>query len=186
MIHRIVPSEPIGRVLTCLMLLVGTGFAANDQGEAKAAASASTLHVTHILGLEGTSNNANGGLSIQGDVLRFQKSDGARTEISIRSVQDIWLGEEDKQVGGVPMALGRAATPFGGGRVIGLFSHKKYDTVTLQYLDANGGCHGAIFQLHKGQGQVAKNELVAQGARVTHLEDQAAKQATPEAKNESK
>jgi hypothetical protein len=125
MIHRIVPSELIGPILACLILVVGLGVAADDHGEAKAAASGSTLRVTHILGLEGISNNTNGDLSIQGDALRFQKSDGARTEISIRSVQDIWVGEENKQVGGVPMALGRAATPFGGDRVIGLFSHKK-------------------------------------------------------------
>jgi len=56
------------------------------------------------------------------------------------------------------MALARR-TPFGGGRVIGLFAHKKYDTVTLQYVDANGGFHGAILQMNKGHGQILKNEL---------------------------
>jgi hypothetical protein len=185
MIHRIVPSEPIGRILMCLMLLAGTGVAADDHGEATAA-SGPTLHVTHILGFEGISSKANGDLSIQGDALRFKESDGSGAQITIGSIQDVFLGQEDKQVGGVPLALGRVATPFEGGRVIALFSHKKYDTVTLQYLDANGGLHGAIFQLNKGQGQVAKNELVAQGARITHLEDQARKQATPDANNDGK
>ena len=186
MIHRIVPSEPIGRVLTCLMLLVGTGFAADDQGGAKAAASASTLHVTHILGFEGISSNTNGDLSIQGDVLRFKKSDGSGAQITIGSIQDVFLGEEDKQVGGVPLALGRAATPFEGGRVIGLFSHKKYDTVTIEYLDSNRGFHGAIFQLNKGQGQALENQLAAEGAHITKPEDQATKQGTQETSNEDK
>jgi hypothetical protein len=186
MIHRIVPSEAIGRILTCLMLLAGTGVAADDHGEANAAASGPTPHVTHILGFEGISSNASGDLSIEGDALRFKKSDGSGAQITIGSIQDVSLGEEDKQVGGVPLVLGRVATPFEGGRVIALFSHKKYDTVTLQYLDANGGFHGAVFQLNKGQGRVVKNELVAQGARVTPLEDQARKQAAPEANNDGK
>jgi hypothetical protein len=70
--------------------------------------------------------------------------------------------------------------------VIALFSHKKYDTLTLEYLDSNGGRHGVIFQLNKGQGQVFRHKLVAEGAHVTDLEHQAAKQRTSEAKNESK
>ncbi len=70
-------------------------------------------------------------------------------------------------MGGVPVALGRAATPFGGGRVIALFSHKKYDTVTVEYLDPSGGLHGTIFQMNKGQGQVLRDELLAAGAHIT-------------------
>src|ERR1700757_3909575 len=140
MIHRIVPSKHIGRMLTCLILLVWyrTGLMAQDYAPADTQASGSPLHVTHVLGFEGMSNNANGDLSIQGDALRFQKSDRSSAQITIGSIQDVSLGEQDKQVGGVPMALGRAATPFGGGRVIGLFAHKKYDTVTVQYLDPSG------------------------------------------------
>ena len=33
------------------------------------------------------------------------------------------------------MKLGKAAAPFGGGRVVSLFAHKKYDTLTLEYVD---------------------------------------------------
>ena len=189
MIHRIVPSKQVGRILTCLILLVcyRTGLLmAQDHGAADTPASGSTLHVTHILGFEGISNNANGELSIQGDTLRFQKSAGPPAQILISCIQDLSLGEEDKQVGGVPMALTRAATPYGGGRVIGLFSHKKYDTITLEYLDRNGGFHGTIFQLNKGQGQVLRNELEAKGTHVTRLEDEATKRSTQEVKNEAK
>ena len=73
-------------------------------------------------------------------------------------------------MGGMPMALGRAATPYGGGRVIGLFAHKKYDFMTLEYFDSNGGFHGAIYQLNKGQGQVLADELGAKGVHVSGLE----------------
>jgi hypothetical protein len=78
-------------------------------------------------------------------------------------------------VGGIPLALGRAATPFGGGRVIGLFSHKKYDFLTLESFDANGGFHGTIYQLNKGQGEALANELAAKGVHVSGLRIDVAK-----------
>ena len=195
MIQKLVPSEHvrdahflIGRTLACVMSLVwfSTGLVAQNQGGVKSSASGSTMRVTHVLGLDAVPSNANGNLSVQGEALQFQKGDGATAQISIASIQEVVVGEEDKQVGGTPMALGRAATPFGGGRVIGLFSHKKYDTLTVEYLDPNGGFHGVIFQLNKGQGQVLRNELVAEGARVTPLADQDTKQSTPEIKNDNK
>ena len=39
-------------------------------------------------------------------------------------------------MGGLPLTLGEAAAPYGGGRVVSLFAHKKYDTLTLEYVDA--------------------------------------------------
>ena len=84
-------------------------------------------------------------------------------QVQIASVRDAFLGGESKQVGGLPMTLGKAATPFGGGRVVSLFAHKKYDTLTVEYVDGSGGVHGAIFQLNKGQGGLTRDELVARG-----------------------
>ena len=84
------------------------------------------------------------------------------------------------------MMMGKAAVPFGGGRVVSLFSHKKYDSVTVEYLDSNGGLHGAIFRLSKGQGDSFKKTLVANGAHIALLPDRATKQRTPEGTNESK
>ena len=188
MIDRIVPSKHIGRILTCLMLLVcyGTGLMARDHNAADPPASGSPLHVTHILGFEGISNNATGELSIQGDTLRFQKSNGTSAQIAIVSIQDLSLGGQDRQVGGVPMMLAKSAAPYGGGRVVSLFSHKKYDTVTLEYVDPNGGFHGAIFQLNKGQGEILKSKLDAAGAHITRPDDETTKGKTQETNNEVK
>src|SRR5205085_2433474 len=121
-----------------------------------------------------------------GDALRFQKSNGSSAQIAIGSIQEVSLGEQDKQVGGTPMTLATAAAPYGGGRVISLFAHKKYDTVTLEYLDPNGGFHGAIFQLNKGQGEVLKSKLEAEGEHVTQMGNETAKPSTQETKNEVK
>lgn len=186
MLGGIVPLNKIDRRLMCLMFLSCYGVMAQDNAAASTGASGAVLQVTHILGFENISSNAKGDLSIQGNALRFQKSDGSGARITVGSIQDVFLGEQDKQVGGTPMALGKVAAPYGGGRVISLFAHKKYDTVTLQYLDPDGGFHGAIFQLSKGQGQVLENELEALGAHVTRLEDHITTRMTQETKSEVK
>jgi hypothetical protein len=186
--HNSNASSLIDRLMAYTILLVWCSTAMvsqNPSGPANAAESPG-IRVTHVLGLEGVSSNTTGNLTIEDNTLQFQKSGGATNHVSIASIQDVFLGEQSKQVGGLPMTLGKAATPFGGGRVISLFSHKKYDTLTVEYLDVNGGLHGAIFQLNKGQGQVIKNELVAKGVHVTEVEVQVKKQSTPEAESESK
>jgi len=178
----------INRLLAYTILLVwfSTAMLAQDPSAQVSVAGVPGIRVTHVLGLEGASSNAKGNLTIQDKAMQFQKGGGATTQVSIDSIQDVFLGEQSKQFGGLPMTLGKAATPFGGGRVISLFSHKKYDTLTVEYLDVNGGLHGAIFQLNKGQGQVIKNELVAKGVHVTEVEIQPKKQNTSEVESESK
>jgi hypothetical protein len=89
---------------------------------------------------------------------------------------------QDKEVGGTPLAIGRAAVPFGGGRVIALFAHKKYDVVTVKYRDSDGGFHGAIFQVNKGEAQGLKSELEAGGAQVTEAGNQPKRQKQEESR----
>ena len=186
MIYRIDLSKQIGRMFTCLTFLVcyHEAVMAQDRAATDIQTVTSRLHLTHILGFEGISKNANGDLSIQDGYLRFQKSGNSSAQIPVGSIQNLTLGEQDKQVGGLSMRAAKSAVPYGGGRVISLFSHKKYDTATLQYVDINGGFHGAIFQLNKGQGQVLRSELEAAGAHITHVET--AKGSTQETKNEVK
>jgi hypothetical protein len=145
-----------------------------------------SIRATHLLGFEDSKSNANGTLSIQNDALQFQKDGKPAVQVKVASVQDVFVGEQSKQVGGTAMTLGKAATPFGGGRAISLFAHKKYDTVALEYVDANGALHGAIFQLDKGQAELLKNELVAKGAHVSQGADEPAKQSKTEVSNEPK
>src|SRR5882757_2357407 len=145
-----------------------------------------STRATHLLGFANARNNGTGILSVQDDSLHFQQDGKPGAQVKIGSVRDVFLGGESKQVGGLPMTLGKAAAPFGGGRVVSLFGHKKYDTVSLEYVDADGGIHGAIFQLAKGQGELVENELVAQGVTINSRQDQSAKQSATEAKHEDK
>jgi len=106
--------------------------------------------------------------------------------VKIALVRDVFLGAESKQVGGLPMTLGKTAAPFGGGRVVSLFAHKEYDTLTLEYVDADQGIHGAIFQLTKGQGELVRNELLARGVTISSHQDQLTKESATEARHENK
>lgn len=173
--------EPI---LGFLILLAGWS-AAVAQDTAQPANSSASVRVTHLMGFEGASHNANGTLSIQGDALQFQKSGKPAVEVKIASVQDVFLGDQSKQLGGLPMTLGKAAVPFGGGRAISLFAHKNYDTLTVEYVDTDGGAHGAIFQMNKGQAAALRNELIARGLHISGSED-APKQSAAEVPSESK
>jgi hypothetical protein len=135
-----------------------------------------SIRATHLLGFENAKNNCAGTLTIQRDLLQFQQNDETPAQVKIGSVRDVLLGEESKQVGGVPMTLGKAAAPFGSGRVVSLVAHKKYDTLTLEYVDDAGGIHGAIFQLQKGQAEVVKGELITHGAIILSHQDHATEQ----------
>ena len=165
-----------------LVLLIASAAASMAQD---ASPKNSPLKATHLLGFTGAKDNATGTLSVDGGALQFQKEGKPAAQVKITSIQDVLLGDQSKQVGGLPMTLGKAAIPFSGGRAVSLFAHKKYDTLTLEYLDSDGGFHGAIFQLNKGQAEGFRDELVNKGARVSDKNTEPTKQ-TAEAASEKK
>ena len=182
--RSLVTFHAVGCGFACLALLLCFSRAAIGQTPSGVQGSAPgpVIHVTHLLGFEDLRQNAKGQLRIQGDTVQFERNASPSAQVSISSIQDISLGTEDKQIGGMPMTLGKAAVPFEGGRAISLFSHKQYDTFTVEYLDNNGGFHGAIFRMNKGQGQAFENDLVTKGAHIGTPEIQARTQSTPEVK----
>ena len=70
-----------------------------------------SIRATHLLGLENTKSNCNGTLSIQGDALQFQQGAKPGAQVKIASMQAVFLGGQSRQVGGLPMKLGKAAAP---------------------------------------------------------------------------
>jgi hypothetical protein len=170
-----------------LAVLICCGLAAPAQHMTQpgnTSASFST-RATHLLGFANARNNSTGTLSVQNDSLQFQQNGKPGARVKIVLVRGVFLGAESKQVGGLPMTLGKTAAPFGSGRVVSLFAHKKYDTLSLEYVDADGGIHGAIFQLTKGQGELVRNELIARGVTTSSRQDQLTKQSAAEARHEN-
>ena len=172
----------LSTVLLCCSL-TARAQKTNQLGDARVPFS---TRATHLLGFANARTNSSGILSIQDDSLQFQQNGKPGAQVKIGSVRDVFLGGESKQVGGLPMTLGKAAAPFGGGRVVSLFAHTNYDTLSFEYVDADKGIHGAIFQLTKGQGELVKNELIAQGATISSRQDDSTKQSATEAKHENK
>jgi len=164
--------------LGALLLCSGIGALAQSNALPLNSNTPFSVRATHLLGFPNTKNDCKGTLSTQDNLLRFQQSGQPLAQVDIASVRHVFLGEERMQVGGLPMKIGKAAAPYGGGRVVSLFAHKKYDTLTLEYVDSDGAVHGAIFQVTKGQGELVRNELLARGASSSPGEGRATNQGS--------
>jgi len=178
---QLLGQRRVGGALPCLVLWLF--FCAGGLGQTtntETGTASPSFPATHVLGLAGTRPNTPGSLTVRDGSLRFEDKKQGITLLSTTSIEAVLLSQQDKQVGGVPMTLGKAAVPFGGGRVVSLFSHKKYDDIALIYRDDDGGVHGAIIQLPAGQGTKLRDELVSQGARVGPDADPANGKAVPE------
>jgi len=120
--------------------------------------------VKFVIGLENLKQGAKGTITSAHGGLEFS-SGKASAKIPSSSIQDIFTGEESRQdVGGMKGAIVESVIPYGGGRVVSLFSHR-VDVLTVEYVDSSGGFHGAIFVLPAGRAAMFRDELVAQGAK---------------------
>jgi hypothetical protein len=135
-----------------------------------ASQSLSISHVKCVIGLENIKPNTKGTLSLLPTGLEFATSKN-KVDVTTASIQDIFTGQESRQdVSGPAGTLAKTAIPYGGGRIVSLFSHQ-VEVLTVEYVDSNGGFHGTVFVLPSGKATVLKDQLVAQGARVTpHVE----------------
>jgi hypothetical protein len=131
-----------------------------------ASSGASGIRAMHVLGLSSVKHNAHGTLTAQASGLNFAAK-GAHGTVPIASIQDVFTGADSRQVGGKVLTLAKMGIPYGGGRVLSLFSHEKVDSLTLEYRDANGALHGTVFSMPLGQATVIKKQLVALGAHAS-------------------
>ena len=132
-----------------------------------------------IIGLEDIKPGAKGTLASLPTGLEF-KTGKKKAEIAISSIQDVFTGQDTKQdVGGMSGTLVKAAIPYGGGRVVSLFTHS-VDVLTVEYVDSGGGFHGTIFVLPSSKAEAFKNQLVALGAKVSkHVDPLGPKEQKP-------
>ena len=168
-------------VFAVAVVFVATAGSAFSRQLATPQASQSTLiqHVKCVIGLENIKPNTKGTLSLLPAGLEFEAGKN-KVDISTASIQDIFTGQESRQdVSGPGGTLAKAAIPYGGGRIVSLFSHK-VEVLTVEYADPNGGFHGTVFVLSEGKATVFKDQLVAQGAKVsTHVEPPQPKEQKP-------
>jgi len=127
------------------------------------------VKVVQLTGLVGVKDNAKGTLSVENGQLHFVQGK-ASSDVSASSIQDVVTAADSQKAVGGTIGLMSMAAPYGGGRILSLF-RTKIDTLTVQYRDADGGLHGAIFTMPVGTAEVIKKELVAQGAHTTATGD---------------
>ena len=155
---RIIPLLP-------LLFLLCTGSLAQST-DTSASTGASGVRAMHVLGLEGVKRNLRGSLSVQPGGLDFIAG-GAHGTVAVSSIEDVFTAQDSHQVGGKVLTVAKMGVPYGGGRVVSLFSHEKQDSLTVEYRDANGGLHGVLFTMPLGQAEVLKKQLVDAGAHAS-------------------
>lgn len=148
--------------------LLALPVAMETQGSAKPKPGATDAapSAVHVLGLEDIKQNAKGKLTVTTDGLDFRGA-ASDTLVHTASIVDIFTGEESRETGGKGLTVAKIAMPYGGGRVLSLFTHEKFDSLTVEYRDENGGLHGALFTLPLGQARDIKKQLVAHGAKAS-------------------
>jgi hypothetical protein len=128
-----------------------------------AAPSVTEPNVKLVIGGNTVKNNSTGTLSVVGSSLQFT-SKKATLDVPASSILDISTNEDSRQdITGAAKVV-TMAIPYGGGRVLSLFSHG-VDVLTLEFTGANGGYHGAVFVLAQGQAAPIKKQLLAMGAK---------------------
>jgi hypothetical protein len=124
------------------------------------------LTVRHVIGLENTSPQKSGRLSLQNGAMQFDAGKDA-VKVPVSSIDGVFVGTETTQGGG---KVGRGvktaaiAAPYGSGKVLSLLMRTKVDILTVSYRDAGGALHAAIFALPIGQATDMRTQLVAAGA----------------------
>ncbi len=150
------------------MAVIALSAAAGAQSSTKAKSppADSTPQVMHVLGLEDVKHNAKGKLTVNADGLDFK---GAASHALVRtaSIEDIFTGEDSHQTGGKVLTVAKMGVPYGGGRFLSLFTHEKFDSLTVEYRDENGGLHGVVLTMPVGQARDIRQQLVAQGAKTS-------------------
>jgi len=122
--------------------------------------------VEHVLGFPGIKPGFKGVLSVEGDTLSMAWIK-TKSTIKISSILDLFTANDSQQAArGMVGGIMRAGAPYGGGRVLSLFSEAT-EVLTVEFRDENGGFHGAIFIFPKGKASDLKKQLVAAGAHTS-------------------
>ena len=128
--------------------------------------------VIQLMGLNGVKRGAKGSLNVEQGNLHFAHAK-TTSDVAIASLQDVVTGADTVKAVGNTIGLLSMAAPYESGRFLSLF-RRKIDTLTIQYQDADGGTHGAIFAMHVGTADAIKKDLLAQGAHTLPVADSSA------------
>ena len=118
-----------------------------------------------VVGGQSIRNNSKGTLSVVGNSLQLE-ADGKKVSVEASSILDISTDKDSRQDITGTAHLAAQAIPYGGSRVLSLFSHE-IDILTVEFRDGNDAYHGAVFAMAKGKAAQFRKQLVALGAKTT-------------------
>ncbi len=154
-------------VLAALVLAAGLCSAAEN----------ASVKATHVLGAPGIRRNATGGLVVRGGALEL---DAGQTQFRLpaSSITDVYTEQDSvRAIGGVAGTLSSFG-PYGSGRFLSLF-RRGVDVLSVEYTAEDGGFHGLILLLPRGQGEKMRDALLALGARRAAVPGVAVRRAAP-------
>ncbi|HTS11407.1 MAG TPA: hypothetical protein VMH00_04760 [Candidatus Limnocylindrales bacterium] len=122
-------------------------------------------HAKQVLGLEGIKHNTTGTLTIDKGTLEFS-SGALKADVPATSITEVLMGADTQRTIGGTIGTLTMFAPYGSGRFLSLF-RTKIDTLSITYVDASGGVHGAVFTMPSGKVVAAKTALLAQGAKTS-------------------
>ena len=161
--------------LAALLILAWAACAGFAQAQQPAM---SSFKVKHVIGLEAIHKNAKGQVTVSKDAMTFAAG-STKSDLAVASIQDVLTGADSQRMIGGTLGLLSMAAPYESGRFLSLF-RTKIDTLTIEYRDADGGLHGAIFTLPQGEAAALKTQLVTAGAKASISVEDEAKQAAAE------
>jgi hypothetical protein len=169
-VHRCRAVRPFrvgGLYLLAVLAVLSPAPARSQQsGAPQEAPSVVQLNVKLVIGGEPIKKSSKGTLSIVGSSLKFATKKETM-EVKASSILDVSTNEDSRQDITGAAKLATMAIPYGGSRVLSLFSHG-VDVLTLEFTDANGGYHAVIFELSAPrQAAPFKKQLVAMGAKTS-------------------
>jgi hypothetical protein len=138
-------SAPL--ILTlCAVIGVPRLSAAQDHAVPAAASLWQSTSATHVYGFPDMKPNKAGTLVLSADALTFTGKAGS-TSIPRSSVTAVSAGNQRMELWGTKGRILRMAIPDGGGLAAATFLHHRVDILTVEFRDARGGKHGAVFFL---------------------------------------
>lgn len=154
-----------GFTAAMLVLLLGTMCGVSPAQEGSSGKKAGAVKVVQVTGLPGVKNKTGGMLGIADGKLEFTHGT-EKAEVPANLVSDVVTGNDSQRLIHGTLGTLTMFAPYESGRFMSLF-RTKLDTLTIQYRDADGGLHGAVFTMGTGKAEKLKEQLLAQGAHTT-------------------
>lgn len=122
----------------------------------------SATDVQHVYGFPDVSPHKKGSLMLTSDDLTFTGKSGSAA-ISRASITAVSSGNERVELFGITGRIMRMAIPDNGGLAVAAFAHHRIDMLTVEFRDARGGDHSAVFFLGMNQAAEALRSFALDG-----------------------